>query len=75
MSVMPLSQECKLGWPAYPLPRFDQKDLSWMTEYYDIISGSSFQPWAPNQKFITVHNRTIMKVVYCEQVCCEHGLF
>jgi len=42
MLVLTLSQECILGWPAYPLPRVDQNVLSRLTEYDYVIIGPLF---------------------------------
>jgi len=42
MLVVLQSQEHIYGWPAYPLPRLDQKVLSQLAEYDDIIRGPPF---------------------------------
>jgi len=56
MSVMSWSQERILGSSAYPLARLNQKVLSRLAEYDDVIIGPPFQPCLgpPNSKTTTV---------------------
>jgi len=52
---------------AYPLPRLDQKVLSRLAEYDDIIRGTlSTLPWAPNPKSTTVNNDCNMHLTYSQ---------
>jgi len=55
MPVMLQSQERILGWPAYPLPRLDQKILSQLNEYDHVIGDPLFNlaSGPPNPKFTT----------------------